>query len=35
MTVYEIYEDVLIELNKVKAPSLSVSDFLYFLNKAT
>ena len=35
MTIIEAYEGVLIELNKVKAPSLSLSDFLYFFNKAT
>lgn len=35
MTVLEAYEAVLIELNKVKAPSLSMNDFIYFLNKAT
>lgn len=35
MTILEAYEGVLIELNKVKAPSLSLSDFLYFFNKAT
>ena len=33
MTAIQAYEAVLIELNKVKAPSLSLSDFLYFFNK--
>lgn len=34
MTAIQAYEAVLIELNKVKAPSLSLNDFLYFFNKA-
>lgn len=34
MTVLQLYEAVLIELNKVKAPSLSLSDFIYFANKS-
>src|SRR5574344_1262189 len=35
MTALQLYESVLVELNKVKAPSLSLSDFVYFFNKAT
>lgn len=35
MTALQVYENVLIEINKVKAPSLSLSDFLYIFNKAT
>lgn len=35
MTVLNVYEYVLIELNKVEAPSLLLEDFIYFLNKAT
>lgn len=35
MTAIQAYEAVLIELNKVKAPSLSLSDFNYLFNKAT
>lgn len=34
MTILQLYEAVLIELNKVKAPSLSLTDFIYFVNKA-
>lgn len=34
MTVRDVYEAVLIELNKVQAPSLLVDDFVYYLNKA-
>lgn len=34
MTILEFYEHVLIELNKVKAPSLLLEDFNYFANKA-
>lgn len=34
MTILQLYEAVLIELNKVKAPSLSLTDFVYFVNKA-
>jgi|ADurb_Total_1213_FD_contig_31_901935_length_515_multi_2_in_0_out_0_2 hypothetical protein len=35
MTAIQVYEAVLIELNKVKAPSLSLEDFIYFFNKAS
>lgn len=35
MTAIQLYEAVLIELNKVKAPSMSLSDFVYYFNKAT
>lgn len=35
MTAIKLYEAVLIELNKVKAPSMSLSDFVYYFNKAT
>lgn len=34
MTTLEIYENVLVELNKVEAPSLLLNDFNYFLMKA-
>lgn len=34
MTAIQAYESVLIELNKVKAPHLSLNDFVYFFNKA-
>lgn len=34
MNVLNVYEAVLIELNKVEAPSLLLEDFIYFLNKA-
>lgn len=34
MNVLDVYEAVLIELNKVEAPSLLLEDFIYFLNKA-
>jgi len=34
MTVRDVYEAVLVELNKVQAPSLLISDFVYYLNKA-
>lgn len=34
MTVRDVYESVLVELNKVQAPSLLISDFVYYLNKA-
>lgn len=33
MTVRQLYEALLIELNKVEAPALLLKDFLYFLNK--
>lgn len=35
MTTLQLYEAILIELNKVKAPALSLSDLVYFVNKAT
>ena len=34
MTVREFYDNTLIELNKVEAPSLLLEDFNYFANKA-
>lgn len=34
MTIRELYEYVLIEMNKVEAPSLLLEDFNYFMNKA-
>ena len=34
MTARQVYEGVLIELNKVKAPSLLLEDFNYLFNKA-
>lgn len=34
MTARELYESLLIELNKVEAPSLLLEDYNYFLNKA-
>ena len=34
MTARQIYEGVLIELNKVQAPNLLLEDFNYFFNKA-
>ena len=34
MTIRNIYESALIELNKVNAPSLLISDFIYLFNKA-
>ena len=34
MTVRELYEYALIELNKLKAPSLLLEDYNYFINKA-
>ena len=34
MTIRDAYESVLIELNKVQAPSILVNDFVYFFNKA-
>lgn len=34
MTVRTLYDNLLIELNKVEAPSLLLEDFLYFANKA-
>lgn len=34
MTLQQIFEAVLVEINKVKAPSLLLDDFNYFANKA-
>lgn len=34
MTVKELYNSVLVELNKVQAPSILLDDFVYLLNKA-
>lgn len=34
MTIREIYENVLTELNKVQAPALLLNDFVYIFNKA-
>jgi hypothetical protein len=34
MTARDVYEGVLMELNKVHAPALTVEEFVYFLNKA-
>lgn len=34
MTVREVYNYVLVELNKVQAPSVLLDDFVYLLNKA-
>lgn len=34
MTVRDLYDNLLIELNKVEAPSLLLEDFIYFANKA-
>ena len=34
MTYREVYENCLIELNKVQAPSLLIDDFVYLFNKA-
>lgn len=34
MTSRDLYEAVLIELNKAKVPSLLLEDFNYFANKA-
>lgn len=34
MTIRELYDYALIELNKVEAPSLLLEDFNYFMNKA-
>ena len=34
MTVRELYNNVLVELNKVQAPSLLLDDFVYLVNKA-
>ena len=34
MTIRELYDYALIEMNKVEAPSLLLEDFNYFMNKA-
>ena len=34
MTVRQMYEYALIELNKLKAPSMLIEDYIYLLNKA-
>ena len=34
MTARDVYDGVLMELNKVHAPTLTVEEFVYFLNKA-
>ena len=34
MTIRDAYESVLIELNKVQAPSILINDFVYYFNKA-
>lgn len=34
MTARDVYDGVLMELNKVHAPALTVEEFVYFLNKA-
>lgn len=34
MTIRDVYENCLIELNKVQAPSLLVKDFIYLYNKS-
>ena len=34
MTARQIWEGMLIELSKVNAPSMLLSDFNYFINKA-
>lgn len=34
MTVRDAYNSVLIELNKVQAPSILLTDFVYYLNKS-
>jgi hypothetical protein len=34
MTLLQVFEAVLVEINKVKAPSLLLDDFNYFANKA-
>lgn len=34
MTARQVYEGVLIEMNKVQAPSMLLEDFNYFINKA-
>jgi hypothetical protein len=34
MTARQVYEAVLVEMNKVQAPSLLLEDFNYLFNKA-
>ena len=34
MSIRELYDYALIEMNKVEAPSLLLEDFNYFMNKA-
>jgi hypothetical protein len=34
VTARQLYEDVLIELNKENAPNILLEDFNYFANKA-
>ena len=34
MTIRDAYQSVLIELNKVQAPSMLIDDFIYYFNKA-
>ena len=34
MTIRDAFENCLIELNKVQAPTLLIGDFIYFFNKA-
>ena len=34
MTIRQLYDNLLSELNKVEAPSLLLEDFIYFANKA-
>jgi hypothetical protein len=34
MTSKQMYEAVLVEMNKVEAPSMLLEDFNYFINKA-
>lgn len=34
MTAREVFEGMLIELSKVNAPSLTLSEFNYYFNKA-
>lgn len=35
MTALQVYDAVLVELNKLKAPSMLLEDFNYFINKAS
>lgn len=34
MTIRQLYDNLLSELNKVEAPSILLEDFVYFANKA-